>query len=495
MSVEMLRMLKGVCEHYGLDEMEARMVCGVEVGVEVGVECGVGVDRSVDVKSVKSVKSEVPLPFNGDVNWSNCVALRKNHGLYTQCENKKEKDVDYCKVCDKKMKKMGSELPEYGTIMLRTEVGQMEYVDPSGGKAIHYTKVMKKLKLTREVVEEEAKKKGIKLEECHFLEEVSKRGRPKGEEKVKKEGKKGRPKKEKNMLEIQEAEETEDLFAMLVLEANKEIAEEALKEESESVEELIVDEAVVDEAVSFEVVVDEVKVPSELEKVVHKAIKDATTKRQAKPVISKEEREAKKEADRLAKEAERLAKKEADRLAKEAEREAKKEVDRIAKEAEREAKKEADRLAKEAKKEADRLAKKEAKAAEKPKTEKPKKSKVVKEVAKVEEVVEEVAKVEEVVVEVAKVEEVVEEVAKVEEVVVEVAKVEEEVNVVKKIKFEGKQYLKSKNSGIIYDYDAYVLTGDQVMVGTWNEEKKCIIFENIFSDSEEEEEEYEEDDC
>jgi hypothetical protein len=66
---------------------------------------------------------------------------------------------------------------------------------------------------------------------------------------------------------------------------------------------------------------------------------------------------------------------------------------------------------------------------------------------------------------------------------------------VKKIKFEGKQYLKSKNSGIIYDYDAYVLTGDQVMVGTWNEEKKCIIFENIFSDSEEEEEEYEEDDC
>jgi len=46
MSSEMLRMLKDVCEHYGLDEMEARMVCGVEVGVEVGV------DRGVDVKSV-----------------------------------------------------------------------------------------------------------------------------------------------------------------------------------------------------------------------------------------------------------------------------------------------------------------------------------------------------------------------------------------------------------------------------------------------------------
>ena len=30
---------------------------------------------------------------------------------------------------------------------------------------------------------------------------------------------------------------------------------------------------------------------------------------------------------------------------------------------------------------------------------------------------------------------------------------------------------------------------------TWNEEKKCIMFINIFSDSEEEEEEYDEEDC
>ena len=40
-----------------------------------------------------------------------------------------------------------------------------------------------------------------------------------------------------------------------------------------------------------------------------------------------------------------------------------------------------------------------------------------------------------------------------------------------------------------------MLTGDQQMVGTWNEEKKCIMFINIFSDSEEEEEEYDEEDC
>jgi hypothetical protein len=432
MSKEVLRVINVMCNHYNLVESEAQEVC------------------NVNVKSVKSVvKSEVPLPFNGDVNMLNCVALRKNHGLYTQCEGKKEKDVEYCKSCDKKMKKMGSELPEYGTIMLRSEVGLLDYVDPSGGKAIHYTKVMKKLKLSREQVEEEAKKMGMEILECHFLEEDKKRGRPKGEEKVKKEGKKGRPKKEKTVIEEVEEEDPEDLFAKLVLEASKEIAEEAL---SEVMDELVVDEEVTDEKVVYEVVVDENKEVSELEKVVHKAIKKAVSKKEGKPTLSKEEREAAKEAEKVAKE----AAKEAERLAKEAAKEA----ERLAKEAAKEVKKEMERLAKEALK------------SEKA-SEKVKKPKAEKKVAKVEEV--EVAKVEEI--------------AKVEEVVAEVA----EADVVKKIKFEGKQYLKSKKSGIVYDYDMYVLTGDQVMVGTWNEEKKCIMFINVFSDSEEEEEEeYEE---
>jgi hypothetical protein len=486
MSKEVLRVIKAMCVHYNLVESEAHEVCGIDV--------------VKSVKSVKSEKSEVPLPYNGSVNLLNCVALRKNHGLYTQCEGKKEKDVEYCKSCDKKMKKMGSELPEYGTIMSRSEVGKMEYVDPLGGKVIHYTKVMKKLKLSREVVEEEAKKMGIEIEECHFLEEASKRGRPKGEEKVKKEGKKGRPKKEKTLIEEVEEEDPEDLFAKLVLEASKEVAEEAMSEAiSEAMDELVVDEEVSDENVVYEVVVDENKEVSELETVVHKAIKDATVRREAKQVVSKEEREAKKEAERVAKE----AKKEAERLAKEAKKEeervakeAKKEADRLAKEAAKEVKKEVERIAKEAakevKKEMERLAKealKSEKASEKVK--KPKADKKVAEVAEVAEV--EVAKVEEVA-EVAKVEEVAEvaeiEVAKVEEVA-------EEADVVKKIKFEGKQYLKSKKSGIVYDYELYVSTGDQVMVGMWNEEKKCIMFKSVDSDSEEEseeecEEEYEE---
>jgi len=65
--------------------------------------------------------------------------------------------------------------------------------------------------------------------------------------------------------------------------------------------------------------------------------------------------------------------------------------------------------------------------------------------------------------------------------------VEEEPDVVKKIEFEGKKYLKSKKSGIIYDYQEYVKNGEQVMVGKWNESKNKIEF-NKAADEEEEEE-------
>jgi len=66
---------------------------------------------------------------------------------------------------------------------------------------------------------------------------------------------------------------------------------------------------------------------------------------------------------------------------------------------------------------------------------------------------------------------------------------EEEADVVKKIEFEGKKYLKSKKTGIVYDYKKYVEEEEQVVVGKWNEEKSKIDFDET---EEEEEEDYEE---
>ena len=63
---------------------------------------------------------------------------------------------------------------------------------------------------------------------------------------------------------------------------------------------------------------------------------------------------------------------------------------------------------------------------------------------------------------------------------------EEEPDVVKKIEFEGKKYLKSKKTGIVYDYKKYVNDEEQVVVGKWSESANIIIF----NDGEETEDEY-----
>ena len=163
--------------------------------------------------------------------------------------------------------------------------------------------------------------------------------------------------------------------------------------------------------------------------------------------------EEEKEAERLAKEAEKAhaqqekaAKLAAEKAEKEALAKQKKEAERQA----REAKKAAEEAEKLAKKEALEQAKKEKEAklaAEK----EAKKSKPAKAVSDVED--------------------------------------EEEPDVVKKIEFEGKKYLKSRKTGIIYDYNKYVKEGEQVVVGKWNETKNKI---DLSEDSEEEEEEYDE---
>ena len=53
---------------------------------------------------------------------------------------------------------------------------------------------------------------------------------------------------------------------------------------------------------------------------------------------------------------------------------------------------------------------------------------------------------------------------------------EEEQDVVRRFEFEGKKYLKSKKSGIIYNMD-------QDVIGKWNEAKQRIEFDAIEEES------------
>ena len=163
----------------------------------------------------------------------------------------------------------------------------------------------------------------------------------------------------------------------------------------------------------------------------------APKKKAGKSEEEKEAEKAEKEAKRIAEKEEREAKLAAEKAEKEGLAKQKKEAERIA----RELKKTAEEAEKLAKKEALELAKKEkeAKLLES-KSKKPSKKAVE----------------------------------------------DEEPDVVKKIEFEGKKYLKSKKTGIIYDYAEYVKTEEQIVVGQWNETTNKIDFKNTSEESEDE---------
>ena len=130
---------------------------------------------------------------------------------------------------------------------------------------------------------------------------------------------------------------------------------------------------------------------------------------------------------------------------------AEKEAKKAAEKAEKEAKKAAEKAEKEAKKAAEKAEKEAKKAAEKEAKKAPKKTAPKKEESE-----------------------------------------EEEPEKVKKVNYEGKDYLVSKKSGLVYDHDKYLDEDNQdiVVVGKWNAEEKKVILNS----SEESEDEYESDD-
>jgi len=177
-------------------------------------------EKVVKEKVVKDKKSEFPMPFNNKKNEDCCSGIRLNHGLYTQCENKKGNDK-YCKSCDKQSKKNEDGKPDYGDIDDRLNVGLYEFRDRKGKSPTEYLKVLKKLNINIEDVLKEAEGKNRVIEEEHLKSiEETKRGRPKTDKKVKESsGKKGRPKKESKVVDVNSSSsssEQEDLFASLV---------------------------------------------------------------------------------------------------------------------------------------------------------------------------------------------------------------------------------------------------------------------------------------
>jgi len=344
--------------------------------------------KSEKSKKPKDLVAKYPMPFNGEKKEGCCNGIVKNHGLYTQCTKKVK--GEFCKGCE--------ETP-YGTIDDRLKVDLYEYKDPKGNGPKRYTEVLKKLKISNESVEEEAKRLNITINPMHFEEVVSenvKRGRPKSEKKVKESsGKKGRPKKEKKSVEVT-GEEEEDLFATLIANAHPPLPKVEPNDQP-------------------------------LEKVEPKEdAKEESTDLVEPVAVEKVEKKAKKvkEAD-PAKEAEKLKKAE-EKAAKEAEKQ-KKADEKAGKEAAKEIEKQK-KAEEKAAKEAEKLKKAEEKAAKALAPPLPKVDKKKAEEKAAKPLAQPLVKVD-----------------------------EEEADVVRKFEHEGKSYYKSKKSGVIYNMEQEVV--------------------------------------
>ena len=415
----------------------------------IGARKSVSKVKNVVVKNVV-VKSAFPLPYSGELNGKCCLGMRQNNGLYTQCEKLRPEDKGYCSVCETQAMKNEHGLPDYGNIQQRLSAYQRneEYKDPSGKSPVSYTKIMNKFKVTKEQVVEEAGKLGLVIDPRHFEEVAKKCGRPKDSTKdkiVSTEVKsKGRPKKSKKVLELSGEE---DLFASLVMSAN-----------SSSVK--------VVKEVESEVEVDEVEVESEVKEIVSEVVVEVVSEVEVKVKPTKKSKVSTDE-NKEAKEQEKLGK-ELAKLQEKADKEKEKAFKVILAEQQK-----VEKMIQAAQKKQELEEQKAAKLilAEQKKSELAQQKKEKKVASKVASVA--VASVA-----------VVKEVASVAVASVAVAKeVEDEADVVKKINFEGKKYLKSKNTGIIYNMD-------QDVIGKWNEEKQRIDFNE---QDEESEDEYDED--
>jgi hypothetical protein len=271
------------------------------------------------------------LPCCGEVISGNCLGVKLNHGLHTQCENASLKEGEYCDTCQKNAECSATGKPPYGDIRERVKYG-VDYRDPLGTLTIPYANVAEKLGLSLSAAKEAALEMGWEIPEEQLVKRVTKRGRPVKSASVsdtdsdtsevpkKKRGRKPKAVKkactEEDQIAVLVAEayaESGDKIQALCNEAKKEASEEGAAKEAEKVAK---------------------KAAKEAEKVAKKAAKEAEKVAKKEAIAAKK---AEKEADKLAKKEAAEAKK-AEKLVKKEAAEAKK-AEKVAKKAAKAAKK------------------------------------------------------------------------------------------------------------------------------------------------------------
>lgn len=165
-------LLDAAGEKYGFDAEEAKSSL---ISENFRVDSRKKTEK-VAKKVTTPPKARTIIPFCGENSRVCCQGIRMNHQLFTQCTNAPA-GGDFCQTCQKQADKSSNGKPTYGTIEDRKAVPVMDYV-AGGKKVVRYSRVMDKLKITREEALAAAAEQGVTISEDQFLVETTKKGRP-----------------------------------------------------------------------------------------------------------------------------------------------------------------------------------------------------------------------------------------------------------------------------------------------------------------------------
>lgn len=204
----MINCIEECGKRYGFDSKEEIRLQGLDVVVKVSKKEVLKKEVSSSSSKVSSKEKWLKPFIRSCVDEDGCKGLEYNRGLFTQCKKSRMENGKYCNGCQKEADKSTTGCPDSGTVEERMSCGLYEFKDPKGRKAVRYTKVLEKLKISKESVLSEASKENIEIPTEHLESEKKSSGRPK---------------KKSDVIAVNDVS---DLFAKLTVEEEVGVVEE-----------------------------------------------------------------------------------------------------------------------------------------------------------------------------------------------------------------------------------------------------------------------------
>ena len=138
-------------------------------------------------KEEEKEKEKIPMPWTGQADFTTCVGLKAQYGLFIQCGKTCDMssvsfqidnhECRFCNDCSKKCDENGKH--PVGTVEERIESGVGKYVNAkTGKKETIYIEVIEKMGITKEQALESAARRGFQIPDWMLEKAEKKRGRP-----------------------------------------------------------------------------------------------------------------------------------------------------------------------------------------------------------------------------------------------------------------------------------------------------------------------------